>query len=162
MTPEKLAKIRKEAAEITEAYFGTHSDPDQMQVTQESRDKFFSIHKDVLMYRLDEKENLIGWSIVIPTSLEVMNKFLHKEITESQLLDFAVKEKKFEALYLCIIFVLPEFRRKGYAREMFLESISKLSAGKDLALYCWIYSDEGGKLVEVISKELGRPIVSRD
>src|SRR3989338_2731456 len=130
----------KKVLKISEEFFGTESDPDQMPITQESADKLQSIHPDTIVYKFDEVSNPIGWAVVVPTSLAVMNKFINKEITEKDLLDEATKEKKFESIYLCAAFVLPKFRRKGYATELFKEAIQKVSGGKSFPLYTWIYS----------------------
>ncbi|MEK7585183.1 MAG: GNAT family N-acetyltransferase [Patescibacteria group bacterium] len=158
MDKETLEKIRR----ISEKFFGTQSDPDQMPVNQESADKLHAIHPDTIIYKFDGPRNPIAWSVVVPTSIGVMNGFLNKEISEKELLDMATEEKKFEALYLCAVFVLPEYRGKGYAKQLLTESIDKLSKGKVLPLYCWIYSKEGAGLINLLSQELGREIARRN
>jgi|CXWK01.1.fsa_nt_gi predicted GNAT family acetyltransferase len=146
---------------ISEDFFGSQTDPSQIPINEDSRNKLRLIHPDTLIYKVDENENPIGWTVTIPTSIEVMRKFVNNEITEKELLDIAVAEKKFDALYLCATFVLPEFRGKGHAKEMRLRAIHTLSQGRDIPLYCWIYSDEGKKLVESVSKTFGKHILNR-
>lgn len=158
MNQEAFDKVLK----ISEEFFGTKSDPDQMPINQVSANKLSSIHSDTVQYKFDESNNPIAWSVVVPTSIETMNRFLKKEISEKELLDIAAQEKKFEALYLCAVFVLPEYRGKGYAKELILESIKKLSAGKNLPLYCWIYSKEGEGLRNSLSHILCKNITKRE
>lgn len=158
MNEETFKKVLK----ISEDFFGTQSDPDQMPINQESADKLNSISSDTILYKFDDKGNPIAWSVVVPTTIEVMNKFLHKDISEKELLQRASKDKKFEALYLCAVFVLPEYRRKGLAKDLLIESVKKLSNQKELPLYSWIYSEEGKKLSGYLSSALGVEILKRE
>ena len=155
-------KILDSMMKIAELFFGTETDPDQMPINQESADKLLSIHKNTIVYKIDENGNPIAWVVVVPTSINVMNQFLKKEITEKELLDKAVEEKKFDTLYLCAAFVLPEYRRKGYAKELFEEAINGMPNGNNATLYCWLYSEDGKKLVAALSGVIKRPILSRD
>lgn len=156
MNPEAFEKVLK----ISEEFFGTESDPEQMPISQESADKLTSIHPDSIVYKFDDEGNPIAWAVVVPTSREVMDRFLNKEISEKELLDEAAKEKKLEALYLCAAFVLPEHRRKGIARELLIEAINK-TTGKDVPMYCWIYSPEGEKLANSVSEHFNKPFSFR-
>jgi GNAT superfamily N-acetyltransferase len=158
MDKEAFEKMLK----ISEEFFGSQSDPDQMPINQESADKLFSLHPDTILYTFDESDNPIGWAVVVPTSMRVMDEFLKKEISERRLLEKAVEEKKFEALYLCAVFILPEYRRRGFAKKLLLDAIQKVSHGKDLELYAWIYSEEGKRLSDVIAKTLGKEIRFRE
>ena len=158
MTHDAFEKVLK----ISEEFFGTAQDPDQMPITRASADKLLSIHPDSVIYKFDGEGNPIAWMVTVPTSTEVMERFLKGDISERELLDEAARDKKFEALYLCGAFVLPEYRKKGYAKELSLEAIRTISAGKELPLYAWIYSPEGKKLADSVSKALGRSIRIRN
>ncbi len=157
MDKEAFDKMLK----ISEEYFGTANDPDQIPISKEAGDKIRSIHPETILYKFN-KGNPIAWEVIIPTSLSVMNNFLHKKISERVLFEIAVKEKKHEALYLCSAFVLPEYRGRGYAKELIMKGIATLSQNKELPLYCWIYSNEGKNLVDSLSKTLGKTIQNRD
>jgi GNAT superfamily N-acetyltransferase len=154
-------KVFKKVLEISEQFFGTQTDPDQMPITQKTADKLASIHPDTVIYKFDEQGEPIAWAVVVPTSLATKDKFLAGKMTERELLDEAARERRFDALYLCAAFVLPEYRRKGYARELVIEAINKVSGGKEIPLYSWIYSPEGKKLVDTLSRELGREIAHK-
>ncbi len=156
MNTKALEKILK----VSEEFFGTQTDPDQIVISTESANKLFSIHPDTILYKFNG-EDPIAWSTIVPTSVDTMNKFVSKEISERELLEIAVKEKKFEALYLCGIFVLPEFRGKGFGKELSLKGISILSFGKKVPLYAWTLSNEGEDLIKLVSKELDTEIINR-
>ncbi len=155
-------KAFEKVLKISEDFFGTTTDPDQMPINQESANKLYSIDPDTVMYKFDADNNPIAWIVTVPTSFDTMDKFLHKEITEKQLLDIATSERKNEALYLCGIFVLPEYRRKGYASTLAKESIERLSRGKNITLYSWAYSEEGRRLIENLEKQLDQKIALRE
>ena len=154
MNQEAFEKVLR----MSEEFFGTATDPNQMPVNQESADKLQSIHPDTVVYKFNEKGDPIAWVVVVPTSLGVMDKFVHKKISERELLDLAAKEKRFESLYLCGAFVLPEHRRKGYALELTKMAINKISGGRKLPLYSWIYSPEGRGLIDQLAKNLKQTI----
>lgn len=144
--------------EASEKFFGTEEDPDQIPICQASAEKLISIHKDTLTWKSDEQGNLAAWLVVIPTSVYTMNKFLSGEITEKELLDVAAEEKEFEALYMCGVFVMPEHRRQGYAKELILEAIKNIPNADKAVLYTWIYSEEGQKLTDWFIKQTGREV----
>lgn len=154
--------VFEKALELSEAFFGTKKDPEQIPVTQASADKLQSIHPNTIRYQLDERGDPIAWVVVIPTSTETMQKFTSGSISERELLDVAAEERSFEALYLCSAFVLPEYRRKGYAKQLLLDGIRELSGGRDLPLYAWVYSEAGERLVDAVSQTLGRQVARRE
>ena len=145
--------------EISEKFFQTEFDPDQIPVNNDSERKLLSIHKHTIIFKNEKGGDLVAWVVIIPTSISTMNKFLNKKITEKELLEMAVKEKNFDALYLCSIFVIPEYRRKGYAKKLIIEAIEKLQSNRNAPLYCWVYSEEGEKLISNLSETLNRPIL---
>lgn len=105
MNQETFEKVLK----ISEEFFGTAHDPEQMPINQESADKLASIHPDSVVYKFDEQGDPIAWVVAVPTSKSV-------------------------------------------------KAIRRISAGKELLLYGWIYSPEGGKLASSVSETLGKPI----
>jgi hypothetical protein len=158
MTDEgKIKKMRK----MAEEFFGTQIDPDQIPINNESIQKLISIRKDTILSEVDENESPISWIVVIPTSIRTMDRFLKKDINERQLLDEAVREKKFEALYLCSAFTVLEHRKKGLAKKLILKAISKFANDKNIKLYAWPYSKEGKAGTEALSKFLNRNIFLR-
>ncbi len=158
MNNEAFEKVLK----LSEEFFGSTVDPDQMPINLESSNKLNSIDPNTVIYKFDGENNPVAWIVTVPTSIKTMNKFLHKDITERELLDIAVAEKSFESLYLCGVFVLPEYRRRGYGKELAKESFEKLSRGENVALYSWAYSEEGKKLIENLEHDFGQKIMLRE
>jgi len=56
MNKKALDKILK----ISEEFFGTQTDPDQMEISEESANKLFLIHPDTVLYNLMVKILLLG------------------------------------------------------------------------------------------------------
>jgi hypothetical protein len=153
--------IYQKMHKVAEDFFGTNDDPDQISITEESNRKLRSIDNDTIMYKVDRNGDPISWIIVIPTSREVMNKFLNKEITERELLEITVEEKSFEALYLCSAFTLPKYRKQGLAKELTLEAVKKFAPNVENELYSYPFSEEGKSALKSLEKELGREIKFR-
>ncbi len=158
LKPSQIQKILKTAEE----FFGTADDPEQIPISNSSFQKLMSLDQETIKLKTGSEENPLSWTVVIPTSKEVMNLFLEKKITERMLFDEAVAEKKFEALYLCSAFTIPRHRQKGLATDLFLDSIKKFAPDKSIKLYAWIYSEEGRKLINKLQSQLGRKIRIRN
>lgn len=156
-TQNQLKKI----LEIAEQFYGTFDDLEQIPINENSFNRLISIHEETIKLKTDNSNSPVSWIVVIPTSGETMNLFLDKKINERELFDRAVKEKSFEALYLCSAFTISEYRNKGYAKELLIESINKFAPDKSVELYVWIYSKEGANLINVLEESLGREIKKR-
>ncbi len=151
-------KVLDKMLNIAERFFGTASDPNQMPITRESFYKLQQLHPKTVVYRLDNGEP-ISWVVVLPTQTELMEKFLKREINERELLDLTKSQDEYEALYLCAAFTIPEYRRKGYAVEMFKEAIKDIPHTKDVKLFAWPFSQEGKALAEKLSARLDNKIL---
>lgn len=145
---------------IAEEFFGTEVDPEQIPISEKSFLKLNSYNKNTVLYITDDSDNTLGWSVVVPTSKELMNDFLDKNISEKELFD-KTDFSKVEALYLCSVFVLPKYRGRGYAKNLIKEAIDIFTKDKPLDLFCWIYSDEGKKLTDSLENESGLNILRR-
>jgi len=146
--------LEQKMDKITEQIFGTEKDPDQIPINRESGEKLEKLTPHWIKYALDDKGEPIAWSIVVPTSLEMMNKFLRGGITEKELLDLTKPQDMYEALYLCAIVTVPEHQRKGYALKLTIESINSIPHVENVKLFVWPYSTEGAKFIEKLSKSL--------
>ena len=161
ITNSPSEKIIKQAREIAEAIFKSAEDPNQMPINEESWKKLKKLSGDSLLYKIDEKENLLSWVVTIPTSTELMEKFLAKEITEKELFEQTKPGMKYDTLYLCTIVTNPEYRNKGYAKEVTLDAIKRFEKIKDLKVFAWPTSKEGLNLARNLEKEAGRKIYLR-
>jgi hypothetical protein len=147
--------------EIAEEFYGTSIDPEQIPINKESFDKLMSLHQEAIKLKADADGNPISWVVVVPTSKETMESFLEDKSTEKELFDRAVIEKKFESLYLCSAFTVPEYRNKRLATELLLDSIKEFASDNSVQLYAWVYSKEGEGLVNQLREQLGREVKTK-
>lgn len=141
--------------------FDYRTDPDQIEVTDEQREKLLALHPST-MTAYNTPQGPAAWLMVIPTTTEVMEQFIKGEITEKQLLQLTSPEDKFEAIYLCSALVLEEYRRKGITEKLTLDAIAAMRREHGIkALYVWPFSDGGDKLAEKVAREVGLPLYKR-
>ncbi len=146
---------------LAEDFFETKNDPAQISVDEEVMAKLLSIHPSTRSEERDEN-GPIAWILVIPTTLDVMNRFIARTINEQELLDETKPGGRYEAIYLCSALVLPEFRGKGLARRLATNAIVSIRAEHPIqSLYVWSFSDEGEHLASAIAKDTGLPLYRR-
>lgn len=153
--------VQEKARQIAEDFFGTSYDPTQIKISHESFEKFKSLSPDTILYEIDESGEPISWIANLPTTKELMRKFLANEITEKELMDATEPQGKYSAVYLCGAFTLPEHRRKGLTKKLMMESISKIPLTDDFELFAWPVSSEGLNAVKNMEKETGRVILNK-
>jgi hypothetical protein len=154
-------KVLDKMLNIAERFFRTESDSNQMPITRESFYKLQKLHPKTLVYRL-EKGEPVSWVVVLPTQIELMEKFLKGEINERELLDLTKSQDRYGALYLCAAFTVPEYRRKGFVVQMFKEILDAIPHTDDIKLFAWPFSDEGRKIIEKLNQILGVKILIKD
>jgi len=120
------------------------------------------------LHPLTLSEEVIGdgpvcWILLIPSTLKTMEEFLSGKISESDILNQSIEEKKtsnnFEAIYLCSAIVLPEFRKKGIAKKVTLEAVAAMREDFDIKfVYSWPFSEEGKKLSALIGELTELPL----
>jgi hypothetical protein len=146
---------------ITEAYFGTSNDPDQIPVAKSSLEKL----KQLSCYCINcayEGDNPVSWTIAIPTSVGLMESFLREEITERTMFD-KTQVGDMGALYLCSAFTLGEFRGKGIAKELLTKQVAMfLGENPDMEVFAWAWSKEGGKLVGSLPVDIVKRVRIRE
>lgn len=103
---------------------------------------------------IKENDKNMAWSIVLPTSIDNMNKFLKGEINEAQLSEASKSNPCFECLYFMAVIVLPEYRKMGLAKFLLKEQIKyfqeKYSIDK---FFGWIFTKDGNLLADSMKKE---------
>jgi hypothetical protein len=145
---------------VTE-FFDVKNDPDQLSVDEEVMEKLNKIHPSCTS-EYNEGDGPIVWILLIPTTENIMKRFLAKEISETQLLDETPIGGKYDAIYLCSASVLEEYRRKGLAKKVGYEAIKNIMKDHKIkALFYWSFSPEGQALSEKASKELNLPLYKR-
>lgn len=142
-------------------FFDTRNDPDQISVTDVEREHLEKIHP-ATMSEVANEDGPILWLLILPTTTALMEQFISGALTEKQLLDQTPVGIAYNAIYLCSIYVLPEFRKQGLAKKTTLEAIAKIRANFPIKdLFYWPFSDEGKELALSISKELNLPLHER-
>lgn len=154
--------IRQKMDTIAEEIFGTLKDPNQIPITNESREKLYKLTPNWIEYELDEKQNPISWVIIVPTDKKLAERFLNKEITEKELLNITTPQEKYSAIYLCAAVTVPEHRRKGLALKLFKKAIAKISKTNNFILFAWPTEKGGIELAQKIEKELNIKVQIRN
>jgi ribosomal protein S18 acetylase RimI-like enzyme len=145
---------------VTE-FFDVKNDPDQLSVDEKVMEKLNKIHPSC-MSEYNEGDGPIVWILLIPTTEDIMKRFLAKEISETQLLNETPIGGKYDAIYLCSASVLPEYRRKGLAKKVGYEAIQSIMKDHKIkVLFYWSFSPEGQAFAEKASKELNLPLYKR-
>lgn len=147
--------------QLADEVFSYKNDPEQLNVNPEVLDKLHQLHPLTLSDYSDENGPVV-WLLVIPTTMEIMHRFLNKEITENELFELTPVGIKYEALYLCSALVLEEYRRKGITQQLLLEAIEAIKQDHPLkCLFVWPFTHEGDKLAEKIAQLTGMPLYKR-
>lgn len=147
--------------ELADEFFSAKNDPAQISVDESAMVKLRQIHPDSITEERDN-DGPIGWFIVIPTTTDIMDKFLARTITERELLDFTLLGARYDALYLCSALVLPEYRNKGIAARSLAAAARSIQKDHGLtSLFYWGWSRDGERLATAIARELGLPLLRR-
>ena len=140
---------------LAEEVFDTRNDPDQLNVSEQTMEQLQRIHPATIS-EYDDGNGPVVWVLIIPTTEEVMNKFLRNEINEQGILDLTKPDVEYDSIYLCSALVLPEYRRKGIAEKLCIQAIENIRLSKPIkSLFVWSFSSEGESLAEKISKKTG-------
>jgi hypothetical protein len=141
--------------------FDAKNDPTQLDVNEKTMKRLHKLHPSTLS-EYDDGNGPVVWILVIPTSLDLMNRFISKKINEQEILDLTRPDTTYEALYLCSAMALEEYRGKGIAKRLTIEAIESIRKKHPLkSLFVWPFSQEGNGLAESISKAVGLPLLKR-
>jgi GNAT superfamily N-acetyltransferase len=146
---------------LADEVFAAKNDPAQFAVDEEVMDRLRSIHPRSLNQKENE-DGPVAWVLVFPTTHELMQQFLRKDIGEKELLDRTPLHARYDALYLCSALVLPEFRRRGLARTLVLDAARAIMQDHPIdTLFVWSFTAEGNQLAGRIAGELSLPLFER-
>ena len=147
--------------QLAEDVFSAHNDPAQLDVDEKVIARLERIHPTTLSEHI-EGDGPVVWILLIPTTIDLMNRFVAEEISETELLNQTPLDIKYEALYLCSALVLSEFRRKGLATKTGMEAIHQIRMDHPIKfLFTWNFSDEGASLAELAAKHELLPLLKR-
>jgi len=147
--------------QLAEDFFVVKNDPEQLDVDESVIARLQELHPATLSEEI-EGDGPVVWILLIPSTTEVMRRFLRKEINEKELLALSRPGDRFDAVYLCSALVLPEFRRQGRAERAAAAAIRRISGDFPVsALFVWPFSGEGDRLAKRLSGQLNLPLYER-
>lgn len=148
--------------QLVEKTFDVKNDPEQLDVNQAVIARLQQMHP-CAMTEITNDDGPIAWALLIPTTTDVMNRFLLKEISEKQLYELTPIDAKFEAVYLCSAIVLPEFRRKGLLKMVLTDAILEIRKEHPVeSLFVWAFTQEGDLAAQKIADLVGLPLFKRE
>lgn len=140
--------------------FDTRNDPDQISVNEEEQAKLAALHPATLT-ELANDDGPIVWILLVPTTTNIMNRFISGSITEKQLLE-ETHPGVYNAIYLCSATVLPEFQGRGLAGRVTLDAIAAIRSQHEIeVLFYWPFSNEGRLLANSIARKEGLKLLER-
>jgi GNAT superfamily N-acetyltransferase len=144
--------------QLADDVFASRTDSNQLSVNEEVIRHLQQIHPATVS-EYDDGNGPAVWILVIPTTLDLMNRFLENKISEKELYELTPLHIQYEALYLCSAMVLPEYRRKGIAKRLGIEAIEAIKKDHPLkSLFVWAFSKEGDALAKKIASLTGLPL----
>jgi len=147
--------------QLSDEVFFSRTDPDQLNVDENVMEHLQLIHPDTLS-EYDDGNGPVCWILCIPTTLDLMSKFIDQKISERELYELTPLNTKYEAIYLCSALLLEEFRGKGIAQTLALKAIESIKIDHSIkALFFWAFSKEGEKLAEKVAGLIGLPLYKR-
>lgn len=141
--------------------FETKNDPDQLDVDEKIIEHLQKIHPaNVAEY--DDGNGPVAWVLLIPTTLDLMNKFLVNEISEKELYELTPLNSTYEAIYLCSAMVLDEYRRQGIAERLTLDAVNSIRKDHPIkALFVWAFTKEGDAASEKLAHLVSLPLYKK-
>lgn len=147
--------------QLSDEVFSSRTDPDQLNVNETVMEHLQLIHPFTIS-EYDDGNGPVCWILCIPTTLDLMNQFINKKISERELYELTPLNAKYEAIYMCSALLLEEFRGKGIAQCLAIKAIEGIQLGHSIkALFLWAFSKEGEKLAEKIAGLTGLPLHKR-
>lgn len=148
--------------QLADEAFAVKDDPTQLDVNERVLDRLHRIHPATVA-EYNDGNGPVAWVLLIPTTTELMNRFLTGDISEKQLFDLTPLDTKYDALYLCSAMVLEEYRRRGITRQLSLQAIEAIRKDHPLqAAFVWTFSPEGDLAAEKIAQLAGLPLYKRE
>lgn len=136
---------------LAEDTFAHRTDSNQLSVDEDVLIRLHRIHPATVS-EYDDGNGPVVWILVIPTTIDLMTRFLESKISEKELYELTPLKANYEALYLCSAMVLPEFRGKGIAKKLTVQAIESIKKDHPIkSLFVWAFSKEGDGLAENVA-----------
>jgi len=148
--------------QLADEVFAVKSDPSQLDVNPEVLDRLHQLHPATISAE-DYGNGPVAWVLLIPTTIDLMNRFLTDEISEKELFKLTPLNAQYGAIYLCSALVLEEYRRKGITQKLALSAIEIIRKDHPLsAAFVWAFSPEGDLAAENIARLAGLPLYKKE
>ena len=148
--------------QLAEDVFAVKNDPTQLDVDQEALERLQKIHP-ASVSEYTEGNGPIAWLILIPTTKDLMNKFLANKISEKELYKKTQINSNYEAIYLCSALVLEEYRKKGIIKELTCKAILNIKKDHPIkSLFVWAFSKEGDIGAESVARKVQLPLFKKN
>ena len=147
--------------QLSDQVFSSRTDPDQLNVNEDVMEHLQLIHPSTIS-EYDNGKGPVCWVLCIPTTLDLMNRFMDQKISERELYELTPLHTKYEAIYMCSALLLEEFRGKGIAQRLGVSAIENIKIDHPIkALFFWSFSKEGEKLAQKLSGLMDLPLYKR-
>ncbi len=147
--------------QIAEEVFAAKSDPEQLDVDENVIKRLQNLHPSTVS-EFDDGNGPAVWILLIPTTLDLMKRFIAGTVSEKQLLDLTPVGTNFEAIYLCSAMTLPEHRKKGIAKKLTVVAIEKIRKTHPIQnLFVWPFTKQGDELANAIAKTVSLPLIKK-
>ncbi len=148
--------------QLADEVFEVRNDPDQLDVNEDVLERLRLIHPSTVS-EYNEGDGPIAWLLLIPTTTDLMHRFLVHDISEREMFDLTPVGATYEALYLCSAMVLDEYRRRGITRQLALKAIEEIQMDHPVkTLFVWSFTKEGDIAALALAREVGLPLMKRD
>jgi GNAT superfamily N-acetyltransferase len=142
-------------------HFHPSEDPSEILVTEALLGRLRHMHPSTVSEECDEA-GPIAWVLVLPTTHELIVRFLATDITERQLFEATPDDATYDALYLSSALVLPEYQRRGIARRLIIDAVRSIGEDHPISeLAFWPFNDVGRRLAESVARDCGLPLFER-
>jgi hypothetical protein len=146
---------------LADEVFATKNDPNQLDVNEGVLERLLGLHP-ASVSEFDDGNGPVAWILLIPTTLDLMEQFLARSISEKELFENTPVGVQYETLYLCSAMVLEEYRRQGIAKRLTLNAVDEIRKDHGLkAMFVWSFSKEGDLGAEELSLLTGIQLFKR-
>ncbi|MEP6796233.1 MAG: hypothetical protein ABJB16_18035 [Saprospiraceae bacterium] len=148
--------------QLAEDVFASKNDPDQLGVNPDILERLSHIHPSTIS-EFDDGLGPVVWVLVIPTTQDIMNRFLDHSINENELFELTSPGISYEAIYLCSALVLEEYRRNGITLKLALKAIENIRKDHPIrSLFVWTFTTEGDLTADTIAWKASLPLYKRE
>lgn len=143
---------------LSDEVFYAKNDPNQLSIDQDVIEALEKIHPATIS-EFDNGNGPVSWVLLIPTTQELMDQFLSKEITEKELFEKTPLSISYEVIYLCSALTLPDYRNKGITKQLAMYAIEQIMKDHPIhTLFVWAFTKDGEFASKSLARQLNLPL----